>query len=71
MYFDTLTPEKQLNIGRRAMQLLYELTPGGSEFVCEPEACHTYVKQRLDNLWKRVFELTKQQRVKDELEGKV
>lgn len=59
-FFDTLPPLKQAAIGKKAMELLYTLTPGGSEFVCEPERCHAFVKDRLDSLWKRVVDLTKE-----------
>jgi len=37
--------EQQTTLGNRAMRALESLTPSGSEFVNDPEACATWVKK--------------------------
>lgn len=46
-------------INKAAYDCLLSLTPGGSEFVNEPERCREFVTERLAFLHRKVIELTK------------
>lgn len=46
-------------INQAAYDLLLSLTPGGSEFVNDPERCCEFVKERISFLHRKVIELTK------------
>ena len=53
-------------INQAAYDLLLSLTPGGSEFVNDPERCCEFVKERLAFLHRKVVELTKNKNDKNE-----
>jgi len=46
-------------INQAAYDLLLSLTPGGSEFVNDPERCCGFVKDRMDFLHRKNIELIK------------
>ena len=46
-------------INQAAYDLLLSLTPGGSEFVNDPERCCEFVKDRMDFLHRKNIELIK------------
>lgn len=55
---------KMMKLFRQYRKALEGLTPGGSEFVCDPEYCAAYVKKRRDFQHGQILKLTKE--LKDE-----
>ena len=53
---------KYENINKLAYDLLLSLTPGGSEFVNEPQRCFDFVKEREDFKHKKIVELTNEKK---------
>ena len=53
-------------INQAAYDLLLSLTPGGSEFVNDPERCCEFVKERLAFLHRKVIDSIKNKNDKNE-----
>lgn len=56
--FDLL--KSKLTLLLRYKRELENLTPGGSEFVNDPEYCARYVKNRIDSLWENTKRLMRE-----------